>query len=531
MKNIWLLVKVQLGSILDFTLGTKDRKRKKGVNRYLYYLLGIFLFLILSATSFFYSYGIGSTLKLIGMLELLPEFMMAITCVITIFTTIYKVKGTVFGFKDYDVTMSLPVQTGAIVASRLALLYIINIIFTIIVILPANLVYGILSKASPAFYFLSILMVFFVPLVPMVVASVIGTVIAVIASRFRHSNMLNLILSITFLSVFMIISFQTPDSDEVIGEMSAALTKQVDDLYPLARMYRTAICNYSLQSIVLFIGISLLVFLLFSKIVGALFKTINSSIVANRTKANYKIGQLEQASPFKALYRKELKRYFSSSLYVMNTGFGIVMMTIGSIAVLFFSPESLAQILEIPQGAKFLTSMLPIAVTMCVSMSCTTANSISLEGKNLWILKSSPVSPKTIFNSKIAVNLLITIPAIFINGIIITIGIGLKLTDLLILLAMPIAYAFFIAISGLIINLKLPKLEWTTEVTVIKQSAAVLVSMLIGMVIVFIPAILIFTVPINPLIINGIAIVVVALLSMLLYRYLTTKGEQLFSTL
>ncbi len=531
MKNIWLLVKVQLGSILDFSFISKNNKSNKLGSRRLYYSLGIFLFLFLSVASFLYSYAIGTTLNLVGMLELLPEFMMAITCVITIITTIYKVKGTVFGFKDYDVTMSLPVTTSTIVASRLVLLYIINIIFAVIVILPANLVYGILSKPSPVYYFLSILLVFFVPLVPMVVATVIGTGIAVIASKFRHSNLLNLIISITFLSGVMIASFQVPDSDEVMGEMSAALTNQVDNLYPLARMYRTALCNYNISSIVLFIGISLLVFLLYSQIVGILFKGINSSMVANRTKANYKIGQLEQGSPLKALFHKELKRYFSSSLYVMNTGFGIIMMTIAAIALLFLSPESLAQILEIPQGAKFLTSILPIVVTMCVSMSCITAISISLEGKNLWILKSSPVSPKTIFNSKIAVNLLITIPAIFINGILITIGIGLQWTDLLILLAMPTAYAFFIAISGLIINLKLPKLDWTTEVTVIKQSAAVLVSMFIGFIFVVIPAILIFTLPVNPLVINGVATVVVALLSVLLYRYLTTKGEKLFSAL
>lgn len=496
------------------------------------YLLITLLFLILlSGVSFSYSYLIGTSLKMIGMLPLLPELMMAVTCIITIITTIYKVKGTLFGFKDYDITMSLPVKTDTVVASRLMLLYAINLIFVLIVMLPADIVYGILANASPAFYILSLLSLFFIPLVPMVVAAVIGTVIAAAAARFKHSNLVNIVILFATLIGIMAFSFKIQDSQEMLGEMSTVLTKQVDGLYPLAGMYKAAVCEYDLLSFLIFIMVSVLAFALFSKLVGILFKSLNSYMSASRAKSNYRLGQLEQTSPFKALFRKELKRYFNSPLYVMNTAVGIVMMTIGAIATIFLKPETIARLLEIPQAGSYIGTYAPIAIAMCVALTDITASSVSLEGKNLWILKSSPVSMKTIFNSKIAVNLLMTLPAIFLDGIIITLGLKLELTELVILWVMPGVYAFFISISGLLINLKLPNLNWTTEITVIKQSAAVLVVMLVGLIAAAIPVLLIIALSLNAVVVNAITSAVLAVVSFLLYHYLNTRGAKLFSSL
>jgi ABC-2 type transport system permease protein len=530
MKNIWLLTKVQLGTAFDFNLVSK----KKQINKTNTILVAIVIFsIVLSGISFIYSYGIGLTLKLIGALDLLPELVMAVTSLITLMTTIYKVKGTLFGFKDYDMIMSLPVKTSEIVISRLLILYLINILFTVIIIVPTSIAYGVLAKPSPVFYLLSIISVFFVPLVPMIVATVVGTILAVISSKFRHSNIVNIILSIGLLASFMLLSFNIEDESEAaFGEMSATITRQVDDMYPLANMYKTAIVDFNIVSLLLFVTVSVFAFLLFSWFVGLQFKAINTRIASSRTKGNYKVGKLEQASPLKALYRKEIKRYFSSSIYVMNTAFGIVMMTIGAMATLFVSKETLAQVLEVPGLSNMLGNYAPIIISMCVAMTYTTACSISLEGKNLWILKTSPILPKTIFQSKIAVNLTITLPAILINSIIIAIGLKLTLQEFIVLLLMPTAYTLFTAVFGLVINLNLPNFNWTTEVTVIKQSAASMIATLGAIIMVIIPIILFVVLSsINPLIVNGGITIILLIVTWGLYQYLNTKGSKILNSL
>ena len=469
------------------------------------------------------------TLNAIGMLKLLPEMMMAVTCVITIITTINKVKGTLFGFKDYDQIMSLPVKTSKIVASRLLLLYIINITFTLVIMIPAAIAYGILAEASIYFYVTSLFTVIFIPVIPMITASLLGTVITMIASKFRHSNLINLIFTFTLLIGIMGASLFSGDSEEKLGQMSAILIKQVDGIYPLAGMYGRAVCEFDVSSLILFIFVSILAFLVFASIVGYNFKAINTSLFAAKTRVDYKVGSLKQTSPFKALFRKELRRYFSSSLYILNTAFGIVMMTIGAVATIFLSPKTLADIVEAPGAAGLVGALAPVLVSMCIAMTFITACSISLEGKNLWILKISPVSAKTIFQSKIAVSLTITLPAIILDGLLLTVGLKLSFAESVLLIVMPAAYAFFTAISGLIINLSLPNLNWTMEVSVIKQSAASMAATFGGLFAVAFPALLLYVLRDYPSVyVNAFSTLVIIITTIILYHYLNTKGEKKF---
>ncbi len=532
MKQLWVLTKVQLGNVFDFSkmfMGKRKSSRSKG---YALVIGAVFIILSLAAASFLYSYAIGTTLKLIGMLDLLPELIMALTCVITLITTIYKVKGTLFGFKDYDLIMALPIRNSVVVFSRLVLLYMINIAFTLIIMIPAAIAYGILSGATVYFYAISMLTVFFVPIIPMIAAAIIGTVITVIASGFRHNNLINLILTFGFVIGIMALSFLADDSEEALGQMSAALTRQVDQIYPLARMYRLAVCEFDINSILLFLLISVLTAAVFAYGAGIKFKAINTGIAAARTKADYKIGNLAQSTPFMAIYRKELRRFFSSSLYITNTAVGLIMVIAGAGATLFMSPESLEKVLEIPQMANLIGGLAPLFISVCVTMTYITACSISLEGKNLWILKAAPVRDETIFLSKIAVNLTVTLPAVFISGILFSIGLKLSLAEMVILIVLPVVYSLFTAVAGLLLNLALPNLNWTTEVTVIKQSAASMAAVFGGILVVVPPAALIFVLPeINPIFTNTGTIIVVSVITLFLYRYLITGGSKMFQKL
>ncbi|MNN56152.1 hypothetical protein D3C81_1710680 [compost metagenome] len=85
---------------------------------------------------------------------------------------------------------------------------------------------------------------------------------------------------------------------------------------------------------------------------------------------------------------------------------------------------------------------------------------------------------------------------------------------------------------GVIVNLKLPKLEWTSEVTVIKQSAAVIVSMFIGIISLLFPfgIFLLLTHVNGNLVLSGAGMLMIAVCIMM-FRYIQTKGERLFQTL
>ena len=474
MKKVMRLVSVQLWAVLGDMLSIGAVKKKKPKVLY----AGILFFvLLMSGVSFFYSFMLGSGLKLFDSLDLLPAMMMAVTCIIILMTTIFKVKGIIFGFRDYDLVMSLPVSTGAIVACRLIILYAFNFIFVIIMMVPMMIAYGALARPGATFYVICLTVMLFIPLVPIVIASFLGTFIAWAASKFRYNNLLNIIFSLGLIGIIIGLSFSMKGNGQELVDMGKALTNQVNNLYPLARMYTMAVVDYDILSLLLFMGISILAFLLYTLLIMKVFKKMNTVLMTGRSRSNFKMGELKTSSPFKALYFKEMKRYFSSPLYVLNTGIGIVMLTMGAIAIIFVD---LDRLMGDPQVTAALVGNIPLFISFCIVMTCTTMASISLEGKSLWIIKSLPVEPKTVYLSKIAVNLTIAAPAI-LDTIIIGVVLKLGLLQTILLVLTTAACSVFIAFYGLLINLLLPNFTWTSEVVVIKQSAACMVTIFSAM--------------------------------------------------
>lgn len=529
MNKIWLLTKIQLKGSLDFSKNFSGKKKNR--SKAFVYGMGAFIILLFIALSVFYNITLGFAFREFGILELLPAMMLALSCILVLFTTIHNAKGTIYGFLDYDMVMSLPVKTSDIVTSRVILLYILNLGVTAIILLPAHIVYGVFSKPNPIFYMISTILIFFVPMIPIIIATMIGLVIALFSARFKHSNIISLVVTVVLMAGVLIASFSLGSfqSSDDFGNLKDMFLSSINGIYPLAGMYQKAICDYDIVQILLFVSISLVAFLIYRSVLGRYFKSINSIISSVRVKSNYKLKEMKTSSALKALLRKEAKRYFSSVLYVMNTGVGVVMLTLLTIALAFLGKEKLAVYLEMPMIADQIGYYLPIMISFCIGIDCTTGISISLEGKNLWILKSSPIAPKTIFHSKILLNLLVTVPFIIINAIILGIITKASLLGYLSMLILPNCIVFFTAITGLIIGLKFPNFSWTSETQVIKQSVASMFSVFTGMIVSMLPiGLLILFKDVNPYMIYIAFSVILAIITYGLYQYLITKGKAIF---
>ena len=122
-----------------------------------------------------------------------------------------------------------------------------------------------------------------------------------------------------------------------------------------------------MEYLLLFTLSSLLIFGIFALVVGKKFKSINTYMNSNHTKSNYKMESLKQGSPLLALYKKEIKRFFSSSLYMMNTAVGIVMLTLGAIATVILKPDQLVRILDIPGAADQLGTIFPLGISFFIA--------------------------------------------------------------------------------------------------------------------------------------------------------------------
>ncbi len=473
MKKVMRLVSVQLWAMFRSMFAMGEHKKKKTGALYAGFA---FFIILMSALSYFYSYLTGMGLRQFGSIELLPSLFMSLTSIIVLFTSIYKVKGTLFGFKDYDMVMSLPVSNSQIVASRLILLYAINIMFVLIIMIPMMIAYGILIRPGMGFYTFSILMLFFVPLIPIIIASFLGTILTYLSMRFRYSNIVYMGFSFILLIAMIVLPYFLGDSEQALVEISQDINKQINNIYPLTELYYKAVVKGSITSLIIFIGVSLLAFIVFSLLVGRVFKRINSVIMTGRYKSKYKLKGLKSSSPLKALYIKDLKRYFASPIYVMNTGFGVVMMVLAAIALPFIDISSITGELNLSGAIK---DIIPVFIMFCIATSSTTMASISIEGKNIWIVKSLPVTVSQIFKSKILVNATVIAPAL-LASIFISYVMQMSLAEIFIVFLASISFSVFVSLYGLVINLSFPYLSWTNETVIVKQSTASMISVFTG---------------------------------------------------
>ena len=103
-----------------------------------------------------------------------------------------------------------------------------------------------------------------------------------------------------------------------------------------------------------------------------------------------------------------------------------------------------------------------------------------MEGKEWWIIKSLPIQTKTVFDSKILLNLSLMAPFFVVAEILSILALKPEGMELFWLLFLPMVFMIFACVFGITVNLRFLNLDWENEVTVVKQSASAMIGGLGG---------------------------------------------------
>jgi ABC-2 type transport system permease protein len=189
---------------------------------------------------------------------------------------------------------------------------------------------------------------------------------------------------------------------------------------------------------------------------------------------------------------REIRRYFSSVVYVTNTLVGNVLMVLLAAAILIMGTDDVEKALGIPG---IVSRALPVLLGMLPAMMPMTSCAISMEGKQWWMMRTLPVSGKSITRSMVFANILVAFPFYLVSELLLVIALKPDVVSLLWLLAVPAVYIIFSARIGIVINCKFPVFDWENETRVVKQSASTLVAMLVGMVTGIVPLVALAQLP------------------------------------
>ena len=521
MREYWLLTQLQLLSLygINKMRHARDNDVKRKARRSLFALLAMVVGLCWVST--FYSLALSAAFAATGtMVSLLGVMAMAGGALVLMFS-VFETKSVLFTSGDFDTVMSWPVRVSAVVAARVTTMYVYNLVYALLLMLPAGVIYAVRVQPPLWFYPVYLLSMLTIPGLPTILGALLGTLVTVLTVRMKRRNAMAGMFQILLAFSIMLFSMRMSSGFDDIAQKAASLGAVVGRVYPPAGWLMRA-AQGDVGALLLSVAITVLLLLAFTWALSKRYLALHGRLTAVPHVRTRLDTNLRASGKVRALYRVEWKRYASSSLYLANTAFGYVLLVVLAVVLGILKLDAVNEIFADPAFPAMRTAI-PLIAALLVTMSATTGSSISMEGKRLWIVKSMPVRVREWLLAKLLVSLTLAIPSIVLFSLITGVGMRFTAREWLYALLTPTAFSLLSAVFGLAVNLWLPKLDWTSEAEVVKQSAATMICVFFGMFAAGLPlGLLIATESAAVLPATTLAAL---LLAALLFRIVTAKGE------
>ncbi len=497
----WLLVKNRLTAQLGINVFRYEKDKRKRTNK-IATAVAILFCLVMAAV---YCGSMAYGYAYLGLTELIPGIALMISSLMTLFFTMFKTNGELFGFKDYDQVMSLPIPLKTVINSRFINMYLWNTFFTLIVMVPMGIIYAFFAKPSFVFYLFWLAGFFLTCLIPTTIAAVLGAVITAISSKSRYTSTIATILSIVFVIAVMVLPMLAATGDTGPGQLFDSETGNINEeafsalapmlsdtiyrIYPPAILFTKATVNGNILSFLLFAGISVGWYALFVLVLSMNYKQLNTALTTHHSRADYKLETIQQGSMLFALYKKTILRILKSTICATNLLIGCVLAVLLAAAMVIVGPEKVMQSLEMPGFMDIAGNAASYVIAAMVVMTNTAAVSLALEGKNIWLIKSLPIPPKTLYDSYLLSNLTFTVPTSLICSLLFSISLKTGFVGTVLMFLTPLSFSLFTATAGIFIGNRMAYYNWQDVTQLVKGSLMSMLGMLGGMLLVVVCAV------------------------------------------
>lgn len=478
MRKFRVLARVQLRALLaSFRAGGS---RKKAVSGWAALALMAGLCLYISGV---YSFSLGGQLAEMGCLELLLLLMSAMAAAAGLVFTAFAAQGVVFGGRDADLLLSMPVSAFTVLLAKLTALYLENLAFCVFLVLPAGAAWLWFGGGGGALFVLRLIIgTLFLAMLPTVLSLAAGFVLSWLGGRFANRRAVNLLLYGLMMAAvfFLAIRLNLSVSALMAGTMGADISGAFTGWGIPFRLFQRGVCG-DWETLAMFCLLNLLPILLAAWLFARNYQSVLTGLSSHGRRPTYRLGRLRASGRRRALLRKEAARYFGTPIYLFNTSIGLILLVIGGVAAAVMGGRLREHLALAGLGDFPLLPLSAAVIGFMLSTVAITGSSVSLEGENLWIIKEAPVSAQEALDAKAGFHLLLACPCTLTGAAGLTWGLGLSLTEGAALLASGLAFACFTALMGLAVNLLFPKLDAVNDMVVVKQSAAAMLSTFGGM--------------------------------------------------
>lgn len=520
------LLRVRFRALFHTLFQNNQRQKKVGAGKkVLMAILFVYLGAVLVLGAGYLFYQLVEPYHLAGLDWLYFAMAGLMALGLNVLGSVFITQNQLYNVRDNDLLLAMPIPPGKILISRLIPLLALDLLFSLIVLGPAGVVYGIVIGFTPMGLLSFLLSIFIVTLLAQGITCLLGWLLHQLLHRLNRS-VVSAVYMLVFLGVYFYVYSQ---AGNILSAMAVSGNQLASALqawaWPLYAMGLGCIGH----------GLYLLAFLACGCVVFALacwFLTatfLRSTLLASRNKKRQKVdyGSIQAAPVSAALQRKELRRFLQTPVYLTNMGLGLVLVVALAAAGVIFRGKVLAFLTLIPG----LQAELPLVLAAMLFFLCTTiclsAPSVSLEGRSLWILKSLPLTSRQILGSKLRFHCTLSLPVLILSNLLLALTYGLSPVDIFLSTLFAGLSGLMIGLMGLVCGLRWARFDWTNEAYPCKQSMAVLITMLVPMALVTALTILYIIVlygTISATAFLAICTLATALICLWLYRLLFTWG-------
>lgn len=428
--------------------------------------------------------------------------LVGITQLVVLFFGILTSMGYLYFSKDQKLLSTLPFEKGVVFAVKSTQAYLGELLINCIVFIPIAVAYGIICNvygyALPwTYYLVAVLAAFMTPAAPMLLITLLSLPIMRLVAIFKRRRVGNgialAVLYLLFMVGYLALVGVGSAGEITLGEGALTAFDNVRKAtifnYPIinAMLGNNGWANFFIYfaGILVLFAVNLLFSLLFYN------KILRDSEESGGEVVRKKSRSTAPKSVFGSFFLKELKTLVSTPTILMSVILGLVMPVLMMAFVKFtFSDISTAEdpVPWMIGNLDMFSVGFATFIVQLMSVSAGSVNSVgfSLEGKNLPMLKSLPLSPRELVKIKLSFSIVIT----GIQSILVLIAFPLimGIHNPIAIIGLPLTVAlsgFFSNSMMLYFDLKDPNYTWNNISEITKNNKRMIKPMMIVMAVAF----------------------------------------------
>ena len=532
---------------METAKSTNENKNKKSIGMIILY---VFVFLYLAGIIGVFSNGLIKELMVINQEQMFLGLILLVIAGFVLIQSIFSAINVLYYSKDNEYILPLPIKPSQIVAAKTNVLLITEYFIVAIIGLIPLTIYGILTSASILYYISMLIVLVTFPIIPVLISSLLVLIVMSFAKFTKNRNRFQLIATLFILIVVFALSFTMNDSTTTPEQMAQMVIKangmveMLRNAFPTLGMAIDSLTNVSLGNQILNLALlvitTAIIYFVYILIGQKLYLKGAVGNLASGKKTKKKLNEekaFRKSSLSKTYIGKEFKTLLRNPIFFVQCVLPAIIfpILIIGLTIMGMKGEQNGAEMDIASMITNKTSIyLGIGVLCAIQFFLMfiyiSATAVSRDGQNAVFMKYIPVPLMKQIDYKVFPNIVMTTFMSIITIVIVEYLFRLPIIYLLLITIASIIMGILQSYISIIVDLRKPKLEWSSEYAVVKQNMNLIWPVLLGLL--NITVLIVLTVVIGNLINSYIFIaliaIVYALLTIATRNYIKNNTNKLF---